>query len=258
LVQDTNFRKRLAGRDASAEVQLVLENLLGSWGLPESNGTETDLVTICHKSGEDEDRTRGPRPNRDQLKVTVKLFLTNFGDAGLRAGLEAAMAKIDTDHVETLFVAVPVNAMEVIGVGSGSNPEQAEAQAEMMSLWQGVEQVIKEGMVETGGICDLTPPVFINLYDAAVRKPDSVQINLKSCCVVPEELSTFAKEHKVTLLTHSDPTELLSQDTLRSVLYPSLGREAGHYSVDWVVRYQVHYKDRGVLLEKRYLVKLTK
>ncbi len=31
------------------------------------------------------------------------------------------------------------------------------------------------------------------------------QVNLKSCCVVPEELSTFAKTHKVALLTHSDP-----------------------------------------------------
>ena len=85
-------------------------------------------MTICHKTGEETSKGPQPRPNRDQLKVTVKLFLTNFGDAGLRAGLEAAMAKIDTDHVETLFVAVPVNAMEVIGVGSGSNPEQAEAQ----------------------------------------------------------------------------------------------------------------------------------
>ena len=82
-----------------------------------------------------------------------------------------------------------------------------------MSLWQGVEQVIKEGMVETGGICDLTPPVFINLYEAAVRKPDSVQINLKSCCVVPEELSNFAKEHKVALITVILPHYLLYSKT---------------------------------------------
>ena len=129
-------RKRLAGRDASAEVQLVLENLLESWSLPESSGNEADLVTICHKTGEETNKGPQPRPNRDQLKVTVKLFLTNFGDAGLRAGLEAAMAKIDTDHVETLFVAVPVNAMEVIGVGSGSNPEQAEAQVGKLRKFQ--------------------------------------------------------------------------------------------------------------------------
>ena len=31
-----------------------------------------------------------------------------------------------------------------------------------------------------------------------------VQVNLKSCCVVPEELSTFAKENRVKLSTSSN------------------------------------------------------
>ena len=43
----------------------------------------------------------------------------------------------------------------------------------------------------------------------------SRQINLKSCCVVPEELSVFAKEKAITLYTHSDPSELLPGDCLR-------------------------------------------
>ena len=41
------------------------------------------------------------------------------------------------------------------------------------------------------------------------------QVNLKSCCVVPEELSLFVKENGVTLLTHSDPSEILPEDGLR-------------------------------------------
>ena len=100
-----------------------------------------------------------------------------------------------------------------------------------------------------------------------------LQVNLKSCCVVPEELSTYAKENKLTLLTHSDPGELLPGDCLRNMLYPKLAREAGHYAADWVARYRVHYiqnltlpfstryqvhlKDRGVLLLKRYLCNLS-
>ena len=36
-----------------------------------------------------------------------------------------------------------------------------------------------------------------------------IKVNLKSCCVVPEELSSFAKDNKVTLLTHSDPGDCL-------------------------------------------------
>ena len=64
------------------------------------------------------------------------------------------------------------------------------------------------------------------------------QVNLKSCCVVPEELSAFAKSNKLTLLTHSDPGELLPGDSLRNMLYPKLAREAGHYAADWVARYK--------------------
>ena len=63
------------------------------------------------------------------------------------------------------------------------------------------------------------------------------QVNLKSCCVVPEELSNFAKSNKLTLLTHSDPGELLPGDCLRNMLYPKLAREAGHYAAHWVARY---------------------
>ena len=99
---------------------------------------------------------------------------------------------------------------------------------------------------------------------------------MKSCCVVPEELSQFVKENSITLLTHSDPSELLPGDSLRyiffkcyeklyllllfsrTMLYPKLSREAGHYSASWIARYQVHLKDRGVLLQKRYLVNIAK
>ena len=112
---------------------------------------------------------------------------------------------------------------------------------------------------------------------------------MKSCCVVPEELSSFAKSNRVTLLTHSDPGELLPGDCLRNMLYPKMAREASHYFETWVARwpvtvinvinvviiiaivvimvivvikmccrYQVQLKDRGVLLQKRYLLELSK
>merc|ERR1719317_1573548 len=145
-----------------------------------------------------------------------------------------------------LFLATPIEVIPHIGIGSGTvGPEQEEAKEQLQKLWKGVEQLIGEGKVGGAGLCDLRPPV-------------SIQVNLKSCCVVPEELSNFAKSNKLTLLTHSDPGELLPGDCLRNMLYPKLAREAGHYAADWVARYQVHLKDRGVLLQKRYLLELKK
>merc|ERR1712154_522503 len=75
----------------------------------------------------------------------------------------------------------------------------------------GVEQLISDGRVGEAGLCDLHPPVFMHVYNMAQIKPISIQINLRSCCVVPEELSVFAKENDVTLYTHSDPTKSISR-----------------------------------------------
>ena len=40
--------------------------------------------------------------------------------------------------------------------------------------------------------------------DCKTKANTFVQVNLKSCCVVPEELSTFAKENRVNLSTSSN------------------------------------------------------
>ena len=138
-------------------------------------------------------------------------------------------------------------------------------------LWWGEHQtiecagetmVIDHGNSEVGNIRYQLVMVMVMVMVMVTTKADCktkantfVQVNLKSCCVVPEELSTFAKENRVnlstssncyfrflnqtrfkqhpllsyiscwtfenqvTLLTHSDPGELLPGDTLR---FPSL------------------------------------
>ena len=155
--------------------------------------------------------------------------------------------------MDMLFVATPIEAIPHIGIGSGAvGSEQAAAKEQLLKLWKGVEQLIQDGKVGGAELCDLHPPVFIQIYEESTIKPISIQVvnnltnpiiisstivvNLKSCCVVPEELSSFAKDNKVTLLTHCDPGELLPGDCLRNMLYPKLAREAGHYSADWVAR----------------------
>lgn len=35
-------------------------------------------------------------------------------------------------------------------------------------------------------------------------KPTTLQVNLSSCCVVPQELSSFAQQNDVQVLTHND------------------------------------------------------
>lgn len=262
LVADTAIRKKLAGRDTGVELQIVLEDLLETWDTKadsaEGGNKETVTVEKQEEAGCDKDNNPDQYLPRDQLKITLKIFLQEANVAELDAAVTAALAKLSTNRVDTLFIATPPDIYPYVGIGSGgtSGAEKEQARHQMQELWSGVERLISEGKVGGAGLSDLNPPTFFNIYEAAQIKPTSVQVNLKSCCVVPEELSMFVKENGVTLLTHSDPSEILPEDGLRTMLYPKVAGEASHYSASWIARYQVHLKDRGVLLQKRYLVNI--
>ena len=115
--------------------------------------------------------------SRDQLKITLKIFLHDFDVSSLLAAVQAALRKLSTNRVDSLFLATPVEAIPLLGIGSGAvGPGQQEATDHLLGLWKGVEQLIGEGKVGGAGLCDLHPPVFFSIYEQATVKPTSVQV----------------------------------------------------------------------------------
>jgi len=86
-----------------------------------------------------------------------------------------------------------------------------------------------------------------------------VQVNLKSCCVVPPELKEFANVNNIKLLTHSDSPEILG-DSFCSQINEGIDKETGNqkWKPLWIIRFQVFKKMRGVLEDKRYIIALEK
>lgn len=107
-------------------------------------------------------------------------------------------------------------------------------------VWTVLEDYVKSGAVESIGVSDFDLPDFQKLYESATVsneglqgfsssgflcrchksrifftsinrflpwqvKPSVDQVNLESCCVIPPELSDYAKKHGLQLLTHNDP-----------------------------------------------------
>jgi hypothetical protein len=68
---------------------------------------------------------------------------------------------------------------------------------------------------------------------------------------VPTELQLFAKENHLKLLTHNDPSSILSDERLGKI-----NSNLGRLEMEWAVRYQVMDAARGVLKDKRYIVGL--
>ena len=52
---------------------------------------------------------------RSQLKITLKVFLKDFNKANLDEAVKAALNHLQTDHVDSLFLAVPTEATPVLG-----------------------------------------------------------------------------------------------------------------------------------------------
>ena len=101
---------------------------------------------------------------RDQLKITLKIFLPDSELESLYSAVRAALAKLATNRVDILLVATPVEvdfslqpqlsvelycaaqAFPHIGIGAGDcgGVGRAEAVAALVRLWRGVEQLVGE------------------------------------------------------------------------------------------------------------------
>ena len=70
---------------------------------------------------------------RDQLKITLKIFLHDTDVGQLHAAVDAALAKLSTNRVDTLFVATPTEILPHVAIGSGAvGDEQDEARQQLL------------------------------------------------------------------------------------------------------------------------------
>ncbi|EGI60774.1 PREDICTED: glutamate--cysteine ligase regulatory subunit isoform X1 [Acromyrmex echinatior] len=177
--------------------------------------------------------------DRKDLKITVKVFISSPDVNSLKEALDQAFETLHTDTIESL----------VIAYKSAESPE--DILSSLKKIWSVVEEYVKVDKLCSVGLSDINTNTFIELFQWADIKPNIVQINLATCCVVPPALQEFTKENDIQLLTHSDPCQILPQEVLENIF----GSTAYLY---WLIRYQIHLKCRGILSSKGYLLRINK
>ena len=81
------------------------------------------------------------------------------------------------------------------------------------------------------------------------------QVNLTSCCKMPEDLVEFGKINNIQLTTHIDPREILTMESLQSSIRNYAHEFDAHGWVNlWTARYTLIFKGRGVVKSKGYIV----
>ena len=117
-------------------------------------------------------------------------------------------------------------------------------------LWNEMEHLVETGKVSSLGVSDIDTSHFIELHQTAQIKPEAIQINLESCCVVPPELALFTRENNIQLLTHNDPQDILPDQALQKIIGCPV-------QVNWVARYQTLLRCRGIIQNKGYIISST-
>ncbi|KAG8555634.1 hypothetical protein GDO81_017767 [Engystomops pustulosus] len=121
--------------------------------------------------------------------------------------------------------------------------------------WRELESLVQDKKVVAIGTSDLDKPLLEQLYLWAQVKPSSNQVNLASCCIMPPDLTAFAKQFDIQLLTHSDSKEILSEDSFQEALREGTqGAQVDGWSPEWILRYSVIVKTRGIIKSKGYII----
>ncbi|KAK9519276.1 hypothetical protein VZT92_022017 [Zoarces viviparus] len=185
---------------------------------------------------------------RDELRVSVKLFLCESVKSSIRDAVEMVSKALAVSQLDSVIIAPPW-------------PLDSDSQslAHLQPAWEELEALVRSQQIAAIGTSDLDKDLLEQLYNWAQVKPSSNQFNLASCCVMPPDLTAFAKEFDIQLLTHNDPKELMSAATFQEAVQEGTqDLNIADWRLEWVLRYSIIVKSRGIIKAKGYLVSARK
>lgn len=181
---------------------------------------------------------------REEMKVSVKLFILGSGVSSIRHAVDMACSTLAVAQLDSVIIAPPALEDGVILTLEHLQP-----------YWRELERLVQDKKVVAIGTSDLDKPLLEQLFLWAQVKPSSNQVNLASCCIMPPDLTAFAKEFDIQLLTHSDSKEILSEESFQEALRDGIqGADVDGWTPEWILRYSVIVKTRGIIKSKGYII----
>lgn len=190
-----------------------------------------------------------PEDERGDLKLTVKIFLCSLlPTEALKEATNRALKELNVTYIETVLLAFP------------EFEEEDELTLDLIKpYWMCLEELVDSEVILSLGIADLNTKLLEQLYNWARVKPCINQVNLESCCVMPKELTEYAKEKDIQLLTHNDPRDILPSKSLQELIASNTTEKDGEgWDPLWILRYSVLVKCRGIIKTKGYIIKCSR
>ncbi|RWS29287.1 Glutamate--cysteine ligase regulatory subunit-like protein [Leptotrombidium deliense] len=183
---------------------------------------------------------------RLNCKIVVKIFLYSETRSVLNDIIDFIMKQLNITQIDSLILSLPPSGMKI-------------TLEEMKPIWQCVEQIVADAKVLDVGVTDLDTNQLKDLYFWAQKvKPSTNQINLEACCVIPPEMTAFANENNVKLLTHNDPRDFVPLEKFKEVLTKCEVNDVNNWHREWIARYAVLLKGKGIVQNKGYILMASK
>ncbi|CAK9292037.1 unnamed protein product [Gordionus sp. m RMFG-2023] len=181
---------------------------------------------------------------RINLKFRAKLFMYKWDPSIVTEAVNFALKELHVDNLDVLTIAFPEYCRHK------TKPE------DFKPIWCEAEKLCdsKNPKVISLGVSDLNKSQLETLTSWARVKPSSNQINSILSCIVPEDLTNYADENGVALLTHNDKYKILSDTDFQDCIKPLI-KDCSKWKPNFVLRYVVSIKCREVLKEKGYMIK---
>ncbi|XP_027022236.1 glutamate--cysteine ligase regulatory subunit [Tachysurus fulvidraco] len=231
----------------SEELQDCIRGTLSEWLETLPRTPELDLPSALDCTIAQNSEVITPE-EREELRVSVKLFLTESDCSSIMNAVDMACVSLGVSQLDSVIIAPP------------PLPEgETLTLAHLQPLWAELEKIVQSQKAASIGTSDLDKTQLEELYNWAQVKPSSNQVNLASCCVMPPDLTAFAKEFDIQLLTHNDSKELLSSAGFQEAMHESCkDLQVADWRLEWVLRYSIIVKSRGIIKAKGYLVHARK
>ncbi|XP_063284426.1 glutamate--cysteine ligase regulatory subunit [Pelobates fuscus] len=228
---------------SSEELKDCIRTVLNEWSLKINPELVQELPHTLECSLSQVTETINPE-ERDEMKLSAKLFIVDSDLSSIRHAVDLACSTLGVPQLDSVIIAPPP-----LEDGFSLTLEN------LQPYWRELESLVWDKKVVAIGTSDLDKPLLEQLYFWAQVKPNSNQVNLASCCIMPPDLTAFAKEFDIQLLTHSDPKELLSKEMFQEALREGTEEcQVSEWSPMWILRYSVIVKTRGIIKSKGYIL----
>lgn len=247
LVNRSRLKKKCPS-SPSEELQDCIQGTLSEWfaSMPSTLDSQ-ELPSVLDCTNPDQTEIIKPE-EREELKVSVKLFLSEADCLSIRNAVDMACSLLGVSQLDSVIIAPPPLL-----------DGEVQTLTHLQPLWEELESLVHSQKIAAIGTSDLDKCLLEQLYNWAQVKPSSNQVNLASCCVMPPDLTAFAKEFDIQLLTHNDSKDLISAVGFQeAVQESSKDLQVADWSLDWVLRYSIIVKSRGIIKSKGYIVHAKK